>query len=251
VTHEGHEGWQGDAGVDEAGAVGVAELVRGDVQGRAVGAQQPGRRGGAVQAMGEAPFGGPAAPLDEYEVGQVPVAGVRDGPQLASPCHPGVQDIHGVGVQGDHPLGGELADRDPQPGAVGAEVDQAVQLEVEQLAHAHAGGPQQQQAGAGERVGQPGDLGPQGPVDLGGQGAGHGLGQAGQIGEEQQPAAGLTGPPPGGDVLEDHPQVDHVVVEQGERHGAAPPVGAAPWPGPGPCPGTARRGPPVPAGPAG
>jgi len=69
--------------------------------------------------------------VEEQEFGGPLMAGVRDGALRAAVGDPVVEDGEGVGLEGHHAFGAELADGYPEPGAVTGEVDQAVQLEVE------------------------------------------------------------------------------------------------------------------------
>ena len=78
--------------------------------------------------------------FEEQELSQPAVAGVGQRALPAPLGDPGVDHLHNVGVQRHHAFGVQLADRHSQPGAVAGEVQQAVQLQVEQFADAHAGG---------------------------------------------------------------------------------------------------------------
>jgi hypothetical protein len=118
----------------------------------------------------------PSSSLDEYEVGEPPVAGMGQGALLAAVGDPRVEQRQRFGVEGNHALGAEFAERDTQPCAVGIEVDGAVKLEVQQLAGTHPGGPQQGEPAAGEGVVERGDGGHERPVSVGCQSAGHRFG---------------------------------------------------------------------------
>jgi len=78
--------------------------------------------------------------FEEQELSQPAVAGVRQCTLAAPLGDPGVDHLDGVGVQRHHAFGVQLADWHSQPGAVPGEVQQTVQFQVEQFAHAHAGG---------------------------------------------------------------------------------------------------------------
>jgi hypothetical protein len=118
---------------------------------------------------------------------------------------------------------------------VAGEVDQAVELQVEHLPDPHAGGAKELQAGAGEDVVQPGDGAHQRPVGVRRQRPRHGLGQARDVGEEQQAPARRRCPAPVDDVLEEAAQVHDVLVV--DDHADGPAAAARAAPGPGPCPG--------------
>src|SRR5690606_5661708 len=110
----------------------------------------------------------------------------------------------GFGVERDHAFGAELAERNLQPGAVRAELDEAVEFEVEQFTNAHPGGAQQDDRGASEVVIQTRDRGHQVTVDVGWQSAWKRFGEAWQVVQEEQPPGWLAGPAPRGDVFEEH-----------------------------------------------
>jgi hypothetical protein len=63
-----------------------------------------------------------------------------------------VEQVEGFLVDRHHPFGVQLAQRHLQPGAGAGDLVHAVQFEVEQLADAHPGGPQQQQRVGAEPV---------------------------------------------------------------------------------------------------
>ncbi len=70
VSKQRHQCLQGDAGVDQGGGVGVAELVGCDVV-------QPGVVGGSVEFGADGLLTEPAAVLGEQELCGPPVSGVR------------------------------------------------------------------------------------------------------------------------------------------------------------------------------
>ena len=234
MSEQGHEGGQAHAGVDEAGSECVAELMQGDPQRTAGWVGERGVGDGGVQTLAEAVLTESATAFAEHEVGEVAVTGMGQRPVRSAVADPLVEQVDGLGVDGNHALGSELADWDTQPTPAGLEVDDAAELEVQQFADPHAGCPQQPDPDASEAVFEPGDGGHQVPVHSRGQGPGHGLGQAGDVTEEQQPLGRRGGPAPFGDVFEEHPQVDDIVVERGQRDGLAGSVGSPPRPGAGP-----------------
>ena len=68
-------------------------------------------------------------------------------------CGDLVDQGEGFLVDRHHPLSVQLAEGDFQPGPGAGHLVHAVQLEVEQLADAHPGGPQEQQRAGGQRAG--------------------------------------------------------------------------------------------------
>ena len=69
MSEQCHERLEGDAGVDQGGGVGVAELVGGDVS-------DSGGFGAAVQFLADRGLGEPAAVVGEQELGGASGAGV-------------------------------------------------------------------------------------------------------------------------------------------------------------------------------
>ena len=79
---------------------------------------------------------GPAATFDEHEVGEMAVAWMRSGPMWSAVSEPIVEGVEGDVVDGDGAFVVQLAQRDAEPGAVGAVVDEMVELEIEELTDA-------------------------------------------------------------------------------------------------------------------
>ena len=119
---------------------------------------------------------------------------------VGDPC---VEQGEGAGIEGDHAFGGKFADGDFEPGAVRGEVDDAVELEVEELAGADAGGAQHGEAAAGEGVVELGDRVGEGPVGVGGEGSWEWFGESGQVGQEDETPLRCGRPSPLGDVFEE------------------------------------------------
>ena len=238
MTEQGHQRGQAHAGVDESGPERVAQLMQCDPQRFAGGVGETGIGHGGVKALAEAVLAESASSFAEHEVGEVAVAWVRERPVRTAVCNPLVEECDGLGFNGDHAFGSELADGDTQPAPVGLEVDDAAEFEVQQFADPHAGCPQQPDPHPGEAVLEAGDGGHQVPVHSRGQGSGQGVGHAGDVAEEQQAPGWCGGPAPFGDVFEEHPQVDDIVVEHGQPDGLAGPVGSPPRAGA--CPGEER-----------
>ncbi|MGC1512940.1 MAG: hypothetical protein WA797_08520 [Acidimicrobiales bacterium] len=80
----------------------------------------------------------------------------------------------------------------------------AVELEIQQFPDTHSGRSEQTDADASEAIVEPGDCGHHVPVDIGGQGPGHGFGHAGDVAEEDESSLRCGGPSPFGDVFEEH-----------------------------------------------
>jgi len=151
------------------GAVGVTELVGGDPQRRLARGGEAGGGDRLLEPAAQPEAGQAPAALHEQKVGRAAVARVRQGALRAALGHPGVHGHQGLGVQGDHPLGAELAERHLDPGAMAGRVPQAVELQVQQLAKAHAGAAQDRQPAAGEQVVEATDGRHEVAVDLGRQ----------------------------------------------------------------------------------
>jgi hypothetical protein len=111
MPEQRHQGLQRDPGVDQGGGVGVAQLVRGDVA-------QPGGARGPVEFGADAVLRQPPAVVGEQELGGPPVARVRHRPSRTADLGDVVDQREDLGVERDHPLGVELAERDFQPAAV-------------------------------------------------------------------------------------------------------------------------------------
>jgi hypothetical protein len=144
----------------------------------------------------------------------------------------------GCRVKRHRPLGAELAERDPQPAAGRAVVDDAVELQVEQLAQPQPHAAQHQQPAAGERVGQLGDRGHERAVLVGAERPRQRPGQAWHVGGEHQLASRPLGPP---EVIEEVTHHKHGGVHHAGRHRPGPPgPGDPPTPRPGRVPGQER-----------
>ena len=111
-------------------------------------------------------------------------------------------------------------------------VDDAVELEVQQFAGTHPGRPQQREAAQREGILEPGDGGHEVSVGVWTQRTRHGVGQSGQIGQEDEPALRSSRPTPLRDVLEEGAQIDDVVMEYGHPHRLVTTVSAPPRPSP-------------------
>ena len=89
--------------------------------------------------------------MGEQEVGQLAGARVAQRPARRAAGGDPVDDLDGFLVDGHHPLGEQLAQRDLQPGTGAGDLVHAVQLEVGELADAHPGVTHKQQ-GIAEQV---------------------------------------------------------------------------------------------------
>ncbi|OHV47346.1 hypothetical protein BCD48_18430 [Pseudofrankia sp. BMG5.36] len=112
---------------------------------------------GGVRGAGEfrahRVLGKPAAVVGEKEIGGPAGARMRERPARRAGLGDAVEQVEGVVVEGDHPLGVELAERDLQPASLGGDLVDAVELEVEQFADAQAAGTLEQQRVGREPVG--------------------------------------------------------------------------------------------------
>jgi hypothetical protein len=167
VTEKRHEGGQADPGVDQAGPESVPKLMKGDVERPPNGVGESGGGHRHVESLTQTVLAEAAAAFAEHEVSEVTVARVRQRPVMSALARPVVEQCDGFGIERDHSLGAELAGRNAQPGAVVAEVDDAVELEIEQLADTHSGGSQQPDANSGEAVLELADGAHHRPVDVG------------------------------------------------------------------------------------
>jgi len=101
--------------------------------------------GGPVQLVAQRVCGHAAALVGEQEVGQLAGARVAQRPARGAVRDDPVDEPGGFLVDGHHPLGVELAQRDLQPGPGAGDLMHTIQFQVAQLSDAHPGGPQQQQ----------------------------------------------------------------------------------------------------------
>jgi len=90
--------------------------------------------------------------VGEQELSFAPVAGMWQRPAVRADAGDVVDQLDGLVVEGDHPLGLQLPERDLQPGPVARQLVDAVQLKVEQLADAQPAGALQPQGAGGELV---------------------------------------------------------------------------------------------------
>ena len=109
---------------------------------------------------------------------------------------PAVEKVEGGLFQRDGTLVIEFAERDPQPASGRAVVDDAVELEIEQLTDAHPGATHDGQPGSREGVIELGDGSHERCVDLRWQRPWEQLKLAGDVGGEHQPGGVVTGPSP-------------------------------------------------------
>ena len=112
MAEQGHQCLQRHAGVDQGGGIGVPELVRGHV------AEPGGLPRRPVEFFAEGVLGQPPAVVGEQELGGAAVSRVRQRPARGAELGDLVDQGEGLLVEGDHPLGVELAERDFQPGAL-------------------------------------------------------------------------------------------------------------------------------------
>ena len=127
------------------GGEGVPQLVGHHVA-------EPGLGGGAAQLGAERLGGDSPAVVGEQEVGGLASTGMAQRPACGPVPGDRVDQGDGVVVEGHHPLGGELAERDLQPGALAGDLVHAVQLEAGELTDAHPGGSEQEERVSAEPV---------------------------------------------------------------------------------------------------
>jgi hypothetical protein len=128
---------------------------------------------------------------------------------------PRIESLQGRGVQRDHSFGGELAERDLEPGPGRAVVHDRAQFQVEQLPDAQAGAAQDLQPGGDERIRCGRDDRHQGAVDVWCEGTRERLVEFGDVRGEQQPAGRGVVPVPGSDVVEQIPDAQHCGLHHG------------------------------------
>ena len=145
VAEKCHEALERHPGVHHGGREGVAKLVAGHVP-------EPGHLGGAAELEAQAPLAESAAVVGEEELGRTPVAGMKERTSLGARGDDAVDEGDCLVVEGDHPLGVELAERDFQPRAVARDLVHAVEFEVQELSDAKPTGPLQQERIGGQAV---------------------------------------------------------------------------------------------------
>ena len=127
--------------------------------------------------------------MGEQELDRLAGARVRQRPAGRAVRDDPVDQVEGLVVDGHHPLGVQLAQRDLQPGPGAGDLVHAVQFQVEQLADAHPGGAQQQQRVGAQPVRRGVQRRGEPPVGVRGQVAGQRPGQPGDI-ARRTPACG-------------------------------------------------------------
>jgi hypothetical protein len=155
------------------------------------------------------------------------VTRVGSGPLAGAVSEPLVERFERGVVDGDGSFVVDLAERDPQPGAVGAVVDEVVELEIEQLADAQPGVAQHGDADAGEPVLEPRDGGHDRGVDVGRERAWQRLGLARDVGVEHQPSSWRVSPAPRGDVVQEGAHGDGGMGVHVRADGSGPVVAAS------------------------
>jgi hypothetical protein len=90
--------------------------------------------------------------VGQQELDPAAVARVRQRPAGRARGGDAIDDRQHVVVEGDHPVGLELAERDLQPGALSGHLVDAVELEVDEFADPQAGLADQQQGVGGQRL---------------------------------------------------------------------------------------------------
>jgi hypothetical protein len=214
VPEDGHQRLEVHAAVDEGGGVGVAQLMRVDVP-------DAGGGGGVVETAADATGAHPAAVDDPQELDRAAGAWVEQRPAASSDGGPLVEGGQGGVVEGDGAFGVQLAERDAQPGAVVAVVDEAVEFEVEELAEAEAGAAQDADGEAGGGISESVDAGHQVAVSVGRERPRDCVGQPGKIASMHERPCGPVSPSPQGEVFEERLEGGHGVMLASDRHRVA------------------------------
>ena len=97
----------------------MAQLVSDDTQWLAVGAGEARGDDRVPESSLDPGCAKPSPAFDEDEVGEVPAAWMGSGPLAGTVGEPVLERFPGGVVDGDGSFVVELAERDPQPGAVG------------------------------------------------------------------------------------------------------------------------------------
>lgn len=92
---------------------------------------ESGGLGGEVEFVTDGLLRDAAAAGGEQELRRSAVTGMRERPTVRAQFDDLVDERDGVLVEGNHAFGGELAERDFQPGSVLLELVDAVQFQVE------------------------------------------------------------------------------------------------------------------------
>ena len=125
MTEKRHERLKTHARVCQLGGIGVAELVGSDVQDDPVRPGEPGRLDGVAQSLANSPRPKTPAMLGEEVVDRLPGLRMDVSTLGAALSGPGVERGDGFSVERDRAFGAELAERDVEPGAGRAVVDDA------------------------------------------------------------------------------------------------------------------------------
>jgi len=138
MAEHGHQCLQRDPAVDQRGGVGVPKLVWCNRFESCFG-------GGTDHFVAQDVHRDTASLVGEQELDQLTGARVRQRLARRAVRDNPVDQLKGLVVDGHHPFGVELAQRDLQPGPGAGNLVHAIQFQVAQLADAHPGGAQQQQ----------------------------------------------------------------------------------------------------------
>jgi hypothetical protein len=117
--------------VDQGGGIGVAELVRGDVA-------ESGRLASTGQFGPECVLSQPVAVVGEEKMRGPSGPWVWDGPARRAGDADPVQHLQCIIIKGDHPLGGEFAQRDLESGPLAGNLVHAVHFKVQQFPDPHS-----------------------------------------------------------------------------------------------------------------
>ena len=214
MAEHGHQRLQRHPGVDQCGGVGMPKLVWGNGFQSCIG-------GGADQFGAQDVHRDAASLVGEQELDRLAGARVRQRLARRAVRDDPVDELQSLIVDGHHPLGIELAQRNLQPGPGAGHLMHAIKFQVEQLADAHPGGAQQQQRVGAQPVRRGVQRGREPPVGVGGQVPGQRPGQSRDIAREHQLAAGRLDPAPFVDVIDQPPDGQDPRAPLGGRQGRA------------------------------
>jgi len=158
--------------------------------------------GGAMKLVAQDVHRDTASLVGEQELDQLTGARVRQRLARRAVRDNPVDQLKGLLVDGHHPLGVELAQRDLQPGPGTGNLVHTIQFQIQQLADAHPGGTQKQQRVAAQPVRRGVQRGREPPVGIRRQVAGQRPGQPGHIAGKHQLAPRRLGPAPFVDVID-------------------------------------------------
>jgi len=133
VPEQGHERLERYSGVDHHGGKGVAELMRRDVS-------DARDLRGAIEFQAQRLLSQAPAVVGEEELRGSSTSRVRKRSALGACRGDSIDQGDGLVVQGHHPLGIQLAQRNLEPRSVAGNFVHAIELEIEELTNAQPAG---------------------------------------------------------------------------------------------------------------